>query len=146
MSVLAYVNQRAILRHAVRMPCEVVRDRGFRLLGKQAIDLSPEGMQVVLERGADVEPGESVLVSFQATNLGMWFDLEATTSRIVCGRRHLDGGVQTIGLRFREVRPVIRHILRGALRRVPPPLPRREVGMPRFRVDYAATVRRIACA
>jgi hypothetical protein len=146
MSLLSYVNQRAILRHAVRMPCEVIRDRGFRILAKQALDLSPEGIQVVLEPGVDVEPGEKVLVGFKATNLRMWFDLEATTSRVVCGRRPLDGGVQTLGLRFTEVRPVLRHILRGALRRVPPPLPRREVGMPRFRVDYAATVRRIASA
>jgi hypothetical protein len=82
-----------------------------------------------------------------ATNLGIWFDTMAKVSRVVEGRRDGDGG-RAVGVRFITLPAVSRLILRGSLRKVPPPLPKR----PRVRidvvreppVDYARIIREIA--
>ncbi|HEY8073032.1 MAG TPA: PilZ domain-containing protein, partial [Labilithrix sp.] len=83
-------------------------------------------------------PGESLIVSFKATRLDIWFDTEAKVVRNVRGRRHGDKG-RGVGLRFLSLDPVKRLILRGHLRRVPPPVPRRTQ-----RIDWSASVRSIA--
>jgi hypothetical protein len=111
----------------------VVRERDFRLVADQAIDLSPDGMLVSSEH--DMAVGESLIVSFKATPLGLWFDTEASVARIIKGRRPGDRG-PAIGLTFSTLDRVKRLILRGHLRRVPPPLPRRTQ-----RIDWTATVR-----
>jgi hypothetical protein len=84
--------------------------------------------------------GEKMLVSFQATQLGLWFDTQAEVTRIIRGRRPEDEG-RAFGMKFTNMDHVSRLILRGHLRRVPPPLPQRPT-----RVDYAATIRQIAVA
>jgi len=111
----------------------VVRERDFRLVAEQALDLSPDGMLVSSEH--DMAVGENLIVSFKATQLGLWFDTEASVARIVKGRRYGDHGAG-IGLSFSTLDRVKRLILRGHLRRVPPPLPRRTQ-----RIDWTATVR-----
>lgn len=131
-------NDRTSTRHHVRIDCEVVRESDFRLVGHRTLDLSPGGMLV--RAASDVYVGERMLVSFQATPLGLWFDAQAEVTRLVRGRRPEDEG-RAFGLRFVDMPAVPRLILRGHLRRVPPPVPQR----PR-RIDYAATVRRIAAA
>ena len=113
--------------------CQVVRERDFRLVAERALDVSPDGMLVRTD--ADLEVGESMIVSFKATSLGIWVDTEANVARIVKGRREGDRGAG-IGLSFSTLDRVKRLILRGHLRRVPPPLPRRTQ-----RIDWTATVR-----
>ena len=136
--MLVSKNDRRASRHHVRIDCEVVRESDFRLVGHRTLDLSAEGMLV--RCASDVSLGEKMLVSFRATSLGIWFDAEAEVARLVRGRRPEDEG-RAFGLRFVDMPSVSRLILRGHLRRVPPPLPQR----PR-RVDYAATIRQIAAA
>jgi hypothetical protein len=126
-------NDRREVRRAVGLTCQVVRERDFRLVADQAIDLSPDGMLVSSEH--DMAVGESLIVSFKATQLGLWFDTEASVARIIKGRRPGDRG-PAIGLTFSTLDRVKRLILRGHLRRVPPPLPRRTQ-----RIDWTATVR-----
>jgi len=126
-------NDRREVRRAMGLSCAVVRERDFRLISDQALDLSPDGMLVKTEH--DLAIGESLIVSFRATQLGLWFDSEATVTRIVRGRRPGDRG-PAIGLSFSTLDRVKRLILRGHLRRVPPPLPRRTQ-----RIDWTATVR-----
>ena len=136
--MLVSKNDRKAIRHHVRMDCQVVRESDFALVGHRSLDLSPDGMLV--RQADDVTVGEKMLVSFQATQLGIWFDMQAEVTRIIGGRRPEDEG-RAFGLKFVDFSPVSRLILRGHLRRVPPPLPQR----PR-RVDYAATIRQIAAA
>ncbi|HEY1958950.1 MAG TPA: PilZ domain-containing protein [Polyangiaceae bacterium] len=136
--MLVSKNDRRATRHHVRIDCEVVRENDFRLVGHRTLDLSAEGMLV--RTATDVCVGERVFVTFQATTLGLWFDTEAEITRLIRGRRPEDEG-RAFGLRFVDMPSVSRLILRGHLRRVPPPLPQR----PR-RVDYAATIRQIAAA
>jgi hypothetical protein len=133
MTHLIRTNERREVRRALSLECQVVREKDFRLVSNETLDLSPAGMLVPTE--VDLEPGEGVLVSFRATDLGLWFDTEATVARIIHGRRPGDKG-RGVGLRFSTLSNVKRLILRGHLRRIPPPLPRREQ-----RIAWAATVK-----
>lgn len=129
-------NDRREVRRAVGLTCQVVRERDFRLISDQAVDLSPDGMLVSSDH--DMVVGENLIVSFKATQLGLWFDTEASVARIIQGRRDGDRGAG-IGLSFSTLDRVKRLILRGHLRRVPPPLPRRTQ-----RIDWTATVRSLS--
>ena len=129
-------NDRREVRRAVGLTCQVVRERDFRLISDQAVDLSPDGMLVSSDH--DMVVGENLIVSFKATQLGLWFDTEASVARIIKGRRDGDRGAG-IGLSFSTLDRVKRLILRGHLRRVPPPLPRRTQ-----RIDWTATVRSLS--
>ena len=129
-------NDRHEVRRAVGVSCQVVRERDFRLVSDQGLDLSPDGMLVATD--AELEVGESIILSFTATHLGLWFDTEASVARIVKGRRDGDRGT-AVGHSFSTLDRVKRLILRGPLRRVPPPVPRRTQ-----RIDWSATVRRSA--
>lgn len=130
-------NQRSSMRHAIQLPCQVVREKDFRLLGATTLDLSPDGMRVGSEQ--DVAVGDKVLVSFRApTPVELWFDTDATVTRIEHGRRPKDKG-RALGLEFGNLSEVARLVLRGNLRRLAPPVPRRDK-----RIDYAATALSIA--
>lgn len=129
-------NERREVRRAVSLACQVVRERDFQVVADRAIDLSPDGIRVATD--ADLQPGEGVIVSFQATRLGLWFDTQATVCRVERGRR-LGDREPAVGLRFDSLDRVKRFILRGHLRRVPPPVPRRTQ-----RIDWARTVEKFA--
>ena len=124
------------MRRAVRIDCQVVRERDFKLVARRTVDLSTEGMLVASE--VDVLPGEELLVSFKTSAFNIYIAADATVARVIQGRRPGDRG-RCLGLKFRELDAVSRLVLRGSLRKVPPPLPQRE-----RLVDYAATVRRIS--
>jgi hypothetical protein len=129
------MNQRSTIRRAVRVECQVVRERDFRLVGRSAIDLSTRGMLV--ETDERVLTGEPMIVAFRSPkNKRTWFDCEATVARIVHGRRPYDGG-RFLGLRFDALDEWQAFVLRSELRGLPPPFPKREL-----RIDYAASIRR----
>ncbi len=129
-------NDRKSTRHHLRMDCQVIRESDFKLVGHRTLDLSAEGMLV--RKASNVSIGERLIVAFQATPLGIWFDAEAEVTRLIHNRRPEDEG-QALGLRFVDMASISRLILRGHLRRLPPPLPQRAK-----RIDYAATIRNIA--
>jgi hypothetical protein len=131
------------MRHLARIGCRVRRIEDWRLLGDRTLDLSPQGMLVLSDES--VEEGTSLVVSFQATELPIWFDTCATVTRVVQGRRPHDGG-RAIGVHFDTLPAVSRLILRGYLRRLPLTEPMREppLGMAHpSATDYAGIVRRI---
>jgi hypothetical protein len=130
-------NERREVRRALSLSCQVVRERDFRLISRTALDVSPDGMLVSADVD-DLELGENVFVSFKATELGLWFDSEARVARVIRGRRPGDKG-KGVALCFSTMPRLKRLILRGHLRRVPPPVPRRTQ-----RIDWSATVRSIA--
>jgi hypothetical protein len=106
------------------------------------VDLSPQGMLVLSDER--IGEGIEVVVSFQATELPIWFDTMATVSRIVEGRRPGDTG-RALGLRFETLPAVSRLILRGHLRSLPIARPRREPPLPLAPKDpdYARIVKEI---
>lgn len=136
MTFLVHKNERREVRRKTMLACRVIRERDCELIGACAVDLSPDGMLVMAVRDAAI--GDQVHVSFHATELGIRFDAEARVTRLVRGRRPGDRG-RCVGLRFENMDAVKRFILRGHLKKSAPPLPQREP-----RIDYAATIRKIA--
>lgn len=135
-NILVRARQRLAFRRAIRLECEVVREEGFKLLGRRAIDLSTDGMCVLTDM--NVLTGEDVLVTFRAPFTRTWVDAEATVARVIHGRRPGDRG-RCLGLHFERLDEVARALLRTNLRGLPPPIPLRAP-----RVDYAATAAAIA--
>jgi len=122
---LLRMNQRSTIRRAVRVECQVVRERDFKLVGKSAIDLSTRGMLV--ETNARVLTGEPLVVAFRSPRNGRtWFDCEATVARVVHGRRPLDRG-RSIGLAFHSMGDAMKRKLFEQLRGLMPPSPTRPV-------------------
>ncbi len=111
------------MRRFTRLGCTVRRMDTWRLVGDRTIDLSPQGMLLLSDERID--HGTELVVSFQATELPIWFDTLASVTRVVEGRRPGDDG-RAIGLHFETLPAVSRLILRGHLRRHPPTLPHRE--------------------
>jgi hypothetical protein len=133
-ATLVRAQQRRALRRAVRVDCQVVRERDFMLIGSRAVDLSPVGMLVMTQE--PVLTGEPLVVAFRSPCGTWWFDSEATVSRVVHGRRPGDLG-RCFGIEFDTLDPAVQFFLYTLLLGVPPPLPRREP-----RIDYAASVER----
>jgi PilZ domain len=134
-------NRRGEMRRTVRLGCRV-RRRDGRLVGDRAMDLSPQGMLVFSDE--QLPAGAELVVSFQTTDLPLWFDTRATVRRVIEGRRPGDRG-RAIGLHFETLPAVSRLILRGHLRKAPPILPQRALPpeLVRPSVDYAAALRRM---
>jgi PilZ domain len=116
------VPHRRAFRHEAPIPCQIVRERDFRLVAEAAIDLSTAGMRAVSR--LPVLTGEPVLVSFRAPRSGAWFDLEATVARVEHGRRPGDDG-RCLGLAFHGTSDAARHALFSALSALPPTRARR---------------------
>ncbi len=135
-------NRRREIRRAARLACRVSLRSDGRALGDCAVDVSPRGLLVLSDERVD--PTERLLVSFQTTDLPIWFDTEATVARVVEGRRTGDRG-RALGLRFESLSAVSRLILRGNLKRHPPTEAARELppGLAPPSFDYAAEILRI---
>jgi hypothetical protein len=106
-------NRRGEIRRSIRIGCRV-RRIDWRLVGDRTLDLSPEGMLVLSDE--EMAAGTELVVSFQATELPIWFDTLATVARVVEGRRPGDSG-RALGVHFETLPAVSRLILRGFLRR-----------------------------
>ncbi len=139
-------NRRREIRRATRLGCRVRRMDTWGLVGDRTLDLSPQGMLVLSDERLD--SGEELVVSFQATELPIWFDTLATVTRVVEGRRPGDHG-RAIGLKFDTLPAVSRLILRGHLGRYPATYATREpplhLALPARREarDYAKIVKDI---
>ncbi len=135
-SFLTSATDRRSIRRAVRIACQVVRERDFRLVGARTLDLSYEGMLVACD--VPVLTGELVVFSFQIPSLGEWIDGEGVVARVVHGRRPLDP-CHSIGIEFIGLDACAREALRVGFKGSPPPLPARAM-----RIDWAATARMIS--
>jgi hypothetical protein len=109
-------NRRREMRRSVRLACRVRRMDDWRLLGDRTVDLSPQGLLVLSDE--HIDDRTECVVSFQATELPIWFDACARVTRIVEGRRPGDSG-RALGVHFETLPAVSRLILRGFLRRHP---------------------------
>jgi hypothetical protein len=119
---LAQFHRRRVLRRSLRVDCQVVRERDFRLVGSRGVDLSPLGMLVMAQE--PVLTGEPVLLAFRVPGGRRWFDAEGTVARVVHGRRPGDLG-RCFGISFDAMEVDAQVYLCTALRGVPPPLPTR---------------------
>jgi hypothetical protein len=100
------------VRRSVMLPCQVVRERDFRLVSHAMLDLSELGMLVVADR--PVLTGSQVIVAFRAPLAGRWIDALAMVARVEHGRRPRDRGV-CLGLAFEHVDRQSRELLESQL-------------------------------
>lgn len=135
MEMLLAFDRRAT-RRSVLVDCQVVRERGFELVGERAVDLSMHGMLLCSKRSAAV--GEELIVTFRVPGTRAWIDTIGVVTRVIHGRRNGDRG-PALGIAFGALSADEERLLRGALQVFPPILPARSA-----RVDYAATAALIA--
>lgn len=114
--------RRRVLRRAVRSECQAVTTEDFRLLGQRVLDVSPYGLLLAADDGA--EAGDEVIVSFQIPGCRKVFDAEAQVARVIEGWRPYDPGY-ALGLRFTHIALEDRLFLQQRLRGTPPPIPQR---------------------
>jgi hypothetical protein len=107
--------QRSV-RHSVEIPCQIVRERDFRLVGDRIVNLSNSG--VLVSPADPVLTGERLIASFRVPGSSYWIDVEATVSRVVHGRRPGEH-TRAIGLHFEHLDPLSRLVLECGLLRVP---------------------------
>lgn len=103
-------------RHTVKRPCQVVRERDFRLIADRIEDLSSWGMRV-----GPADPaltGQTLLVSFQIPGQDVWIDAEAMVTRVMHGRRPGEHA-RSLGLEFVDLRPWHRYLLKRSLEIIP---------------------------
>jgi hypothetical protein len=109
---------RNTFRRYVRLPCEVVREHDFKMIGDLAMDLSTRGMLV--RATSRVLTGEEVVVAFQAPHSNVWFDALGTVARVLHGRRPGDYGV-CLGIEFYGMHPRTERALFEHLRGIAAP-------------------------
>ena len=112
-------------RHALRTPCQVVRERDFRLLADRVVDLSASGALV-----APADPvltGERVLVSFQLPHSLYWVDAEGTVTRVVHGRRPGEH-TRAFAIELDGISGLTRYMIEHALGCLPPVPPSYRAG------------------
>lgn len=132
---IAAASERRSLRRVARTCCQVVADDGFRLLGEETLDLSPDGL--LLRSDATARLGERVYVSLRLPRGRSWIDAEGEVARVVRGLRRTDPA-PALAVRFTRIDAFDRALLSGALERLPTVRAARQV-----RRDYAATVANI---
>lgn len=99
-------------RFSVRIPCQLVRLRDFRLVGKTIADLSEEG--ALVEASEAVLTGEPLLLSFRAPFSSRWIDADAVVARVLHGRRPGDLR-RSFGVSFTSLGPEARRLLHEGL-------------------------------
>lgn len=118
---LRYVPRRPT-RHSIRLSCQVVRERDFKLIANEILEVSEGGLLV--KPLARILTGEDLLVSFMAPYSRSFIDATASVARVLHGRRLGDLG-QGIGIAFNDIDEVSRALLRRNLDVLPTRMPQR---------------------
>jgi hypothetical protein len=111
-------------RYQLRIPCQVIRARDFKLIADQTMDVSEHGM-LVLPR-LRVLTGEEVIVSFMAPFTRRYVDAEGVIARVEHGRRTGDLG-RGLGIELGAMDHADRALLRSQLSFLPVTMPRRRM-------------------
>lgn len=133
MMSIAPCHDRASVRRSVSVPCQVVAEEGFRLVGVELLDVSARGA-LVRSRGI-VELGEPVLLSLRVPNTRHFVDAEGRVTRIVRGARGTDRG-SAFGVSLERIDAMDHALLVSAIEMLPETTPARAI-----RLDYAHAVR-----
>jgi PilZ domain len=112
-------------RYVLRVPCEVVRLRDFRLIADRVEDFSAGGLLV--SPAEPVLTGEEVIVSMRFPATGEWLDAEAVVTRVLHGRRPGETA-RCLGLEFGKLDRRGWLSIHRNLGRTPPAPPRARPG------------------
>jgi len=121
----------------LRIPCEVVRLRDFRLIADRVEDFSAGGLLV--SPAEPVLTGEPVLISLRFPATSDWLDAEAVVTRIVHGRRPGESS-RCLGIEFDHLDRRGWLSLHRNLGRTPPAPPRARPGRRRATFAKIATL------
>jgi len=108
----------------MRLSCEVVRERDFKFVVCEIVEVSENGLLVRPE--TRVLTGDELIVSFMAPFSRIFIDAEAVVARVVHGRRLTDGG-PALGISFQCIDEVSRALLAKNLSYVPTRAPHRRL-------------------
>jgi len=122
-SLVRYVPRRPS-RHSVRLACQIVRERDFKLVADEIVELSECGLLV--RPKFRLLTGEELLVSFMAPFTRTYIDAEATVARVIHGRRLGDGGL-SIGLEITGMEEAARALVKSQLTFMPTCAPKRRL-------------------
>jgi c-di-GMP-binding flagellar brake protein YcgR len=94
---------RTDLRVRKSLRCEIVRERDFRLISRELVDISRTGARLITHEA--ILTGEELVLSFSDDRGRVFVDAEAEVVRVVHGRRPNDRlertrGARTLGIRF----------------------------------------------
>jgi hypothetical protein len=103
-------------RRPVRLACEIVRERDFKLISSEIVELSASGLLVRPE--TRVLTGDELLVSFMAPFSRIYIDAEAVVARVIHGRRMTDHG-HAIGIAFDNIDACSRALIERQLADLP---------------------------
>jgi hypothetical protein len=109
-------------RHIIRLACQVVRERDFRLVADRVENLSLTGLAV--SPADPVLTGEILIVSFRLPRVGVWVDTQARVTRVIHGRRPGEDQ-RALGLAFEDLEEDLEMAIAAELVRVPPAPPGR---------------------
>jgi hypothetical protein len=109
-------------RYLMRLPCQVVRERDFRLVADRIENLSQTGLSV--SPAEPVLTGETLIVSFRLPRERVWIDAQACVTRVIHGRRSGEDQ-RALGLVFEEIGEEQRCAIARELAAVPPAPPGR---------------------
>jgi hypothetical protein len=111
-------------RHLLRLPCQVVRERDFRLIADRLDNLSLTGLSV--SPAEPVLTGERLIVSFRLPHEQVWVDAEVRVTRVNHGRRPGED-VRSLGLAFERVDESTQRAIARELGRTPVAPPGRSI-------------------
>jgi hypothetical protein len=103
-------------RHLTRIPCQLVREHDFRLVGDQIVNLSMSGLLVTPTD--PILTGQRLLISFRVPSGLGFVDAEVTVTRVVHGRRPSETA-RALGLEFELIEPGLRRMIQRELSWLP---------------------------
>jgi hypothetical protein len=93
-----------------------VRERDFKLVGTQILDVSVKGMLLLAE--LPVLTGEELIVSFRGPVSSRWYDCDGLVARVLHGRRREDR-TRAVGVAFEGLGPFHEMLLCEELSKTP---------------------------
>lgn len=99
-------------RFSMRMPCQVVRERDFKLVATSVMNVSETGLFV--DADAPVRFGDKIIVTFYSPAVKTWIDAEGTVTRITHGPKWMARS-QAFGVSFDKIDPASRKDIRRSM-------------------------------
>jgi hypothetical protein len=81
----------------MRMSCQVVRERDFKLVATSVMNVSESGL--LIDADVPVQFGEKIIVTFYSPAVKNWIDAEGTVTRVSHGPRWM-ARKQAFGVSF----------------------------------------------
>jgi hypothetical protein len=81
----------------MRLACQVVRERDFKLVGTSVMNVSESGL--FIDGDDTVRFGDKIIVTFYSPAVRNWIDAEGTVTRVALGPKWM-GRKQAFGVAF----------------------------------------------